>query len=285
MKWPWTGHLRRFFYLLILLNPLHGWAQDHNHAQLKDVSFISTWDNRELYYVEMLPEHFVDSQSADVVIGLHGHGADRWQFATDQRPECSAFRTFAQELQMIAISPEYGSKTSWMGPAAEQDLLQIIKQIEAKYNVGRVFLVGGSMGATGALTFASRHPELIDGVVAMNGHANHLEFENFQEAVIESFGGTKMDVPMEYKKRSAEYWPERLSMPIAFTVGMADSIVPPHSVIRLSNILSMLGDVSFLIVDERGGHDTNLGDAMRAMKFMLNQAKRIEHRSGAQRRP
>ena len=60
------------------------------------------------------------------------------------------------------------------------------------------------------MTFAAIHPERVDGVASMNGTANHLEYENFQDAIAESFGGTKAKIPREYKKRSAEYWPERL---------------------------------------------------------------------------
>ena len=62
-------------------------------------------------------------------------------------------------------------------------------------------LSGGSMGATSALTFTALHPDLVDGVVAFNGHANHVEYTNFQEAIQLAFGGTKEAVPEEYKKR------------------------------------------------------------------------------------
>lgn len=254
--------------LIVILNPCDALSQERDKKTLKDISFISTWDNTKQHYIEILPKNFVNNQLLNLIIGLHGHEADRWQFATDKRPECTAFREFASQHRMIAISPDYRAKTSWMCEAAEKDVLQIINELKATYHVGRIFLVGGSMGGTSALTFAALHPELVDGVVAMNGHANHLEFDHFQDAIAESFGGGKKDIPTEYKKRSAEYWPEKLSMPIAFTVGMADTIVPPNSVIRLSNILKVLGKSSFLIIDEKGAHETSFADAMRAMEFM-----------------
>jgi len=49
-------------------------------------------------------------------------------------------------------------------------------------------------------TFSALHPELIDGVVAMNGMANHFEYGKFQEAIAELFGGRKQLIPQEYKK-------------------------------------------------------------------------------------
>ena len=34
-----------------------------------------------------------------------------------------------------------------------------------------------------SLTFAALHPDLIDGVASLNGTANHLEYEQFQDAI------------------------------------------------------------------------------------------------------
>ncbi len=75
------------------------------------------------------------------------------------------------------------------------------------------------------------------GVAAMNGMANHLEYQGFPEAIAESFGGPKTAIPEEYKKRSAEYWPERLTMPVGLSTGGRDDVVPPESVRRLADVL------------------------------------------------
>ena len=106
---------------------------------------------------------------------------------------------------MIFISPDYRAKTSWMGPKAEADLVQIIEKLQCKYRVDRVFLVGGSMGGTSVLTFAALHPDLVAGVSSQNGTANLVEYRLFQDAIAASFGGSKQAIPDEYKKRSAEF--------------------------------------------------------------------------------
>ena len=61
----------------------------------------------------------------------------------------------------------------------------------------------------GALSSGQQHPELIAGVCSLNGTANMIEYAKFQDAIIASYGGTKDQVPDEYKKRSAELWPEK----------------------------------------------------------------------------
>ena len=187
-----------------------------------------------------MPDGFKEDAPHDVLIALHGHGSDRWQFVNDERDECRAARDVAAAHSMIYISPDYRAGTSWMGPAAEADLVQIIDAIKAEYEVSRVFLCGGSMGGTASLTFAVLHPDLIDGVASMNGTANFLEYEGFQEAIRDSFGGTKAEIPMEYKKRSAEYWPETLTMPVGITSSGKDTSVPPGSVVRLAKVLRAL---------------------------------------------
>jgi len=185
------------------------------------------------------------------------------------RDECRAARDVAAERGMIFVSPDYRAKTSWMGPKAEADVVQIIDDLKHRYAIRKVFLCGGSMGGTACLTFAARHPDLVDGVASMNGTANLLEYENFQEAIRESFGGSKADMPLEYKNRSAEYWPERFTMPVGITAGGKDSSVPPQSVLRLANVLKQLRRDVLVIYREEGGHSTSYEDAKRILEFVI----------------
>ncbi|MBI4580702.1 MAG: alpha/beta fold hydrolase, partial [Planctomycetes bacterium] len=194
------------------------------------------------------------------------------QYITNPRDECRVARDVAAAHRMILVSPDYRAKTSWMGPKAEADLVQIIGDLRREYRVGRAFMVGGSMGASAALTFAALHPDLVAGVAAMNGTANHLEYDNFQDAIRESFGGTKAEIPGEYKKRSAEYWPERFTMPVGITAGGTDQSVPPDSVMRLARVLDRMNRPVLLIYRENGGHSTNYADARRIIEFVIDRA-------------
>lgn len=245
----------------------------------RDVSFHSTLDRTEQFYMEMLPTPFDGSKAHDLVIGLHGHGSTRTQFAQDPRSECASFREFAGKHVMIAVSPDYRAPTSWMGPEAEADMVQLIKALKAAYKINRVFLVGGSMGASSALTFAVLHPDLVDGVMAMNGLANHVEYKNFQEAINTSFGAMGGDVNVEKRKRSAEFHPGHLTMPVAFTVGGKDTSVPGDSVMRLYKRLKAMNRKVLMIERPDGGHATTLEDAMKALEFMRANARPVKEKS------
>jgi pimeloyl-ACP methyl ester carboxylesterase/N-formylglutamate amidohydrolase len=248
-------------------------AEKLAEAVVEDVAFKAECDGSEQRYVQNLPAGFDAGQPHDVLIALHGHGSDRWQFVRDARDECRAARDVATKHGMIYISPDYRARTSWMGPKAEADVVQIIGKLKQKHRVSRVFVCGGSMGGTAALTFAALHPDLVAGVASMNGTANLLEYPNFQGAIAESFGGTKNAIPVEYKKRSAEYWPEQLTMPIAATLGGKDTLVPPHSVRRIASVLKLLGRDVLLLDRTEGGHATNYADATEILEFVIQKAK------------
>ncbi len=237
-----------------------------------EVVFLAAVDGTEQRYIEMLPADFDARKQHDVLIALHGHGADRQQYVVESRGECKAARDAAARYEMIFISPDYRATTSWMGPKAEADLIQIIGDLRRKYEIGKVFLTGGSMGGSSVLTFAALHPDLVAGVASQNGTANHVEYQNFQDAIAASFGGTKTERADEYRKRSAEFWPERFTMPVAICAGGKDESVPPQSVLRLAKALQERSARVLLLYREEGGHNTNYEDTMAGLEFVIQQA-------------
>lgn len=248
-------------------------AADEETFPPEDITFTAICDGSEQRYVVLRPPGFQPDSPHDVLIALHGHGADRWQFIQSPRDECRACREFAAERKLLYISPDYRAKTSWMGPQAEADVVQLIASLRQRPAVRRVFLCGASMGGSASLTFAALHPELIAGVASMNGTANHLEYSQFQEAISQSFGGKKIDIPLEYKRRSAEYWPEALTMPIGLTTSGKDTLVPPDSVQRLAGVLTQLQRDVLLIHRPETGHETNYADARRILEYMFDHAR------------
>jgi pimeloyl-ACP methyl ester carboxylesterase len=241
-------------------------------ADPKDIAFKASVDGSEQHYVELMPPDFDAAKPHDILIALHGHGSDRWQFINDARGECKGVRDVTEKFGMIVISPDYRAKTSWMGPKAEADVAQIIGELKQRHQIGRVFAAGGSMGGTAALTFTALHPELIAGVCSLNGTANLVEYEKFQKAQTESFGGSKTQVPDEYRKRSAEFWPEKFTMPVAITTGGKDESVPPQSVLRLVEKLKQAKRKVLSIHSENGGHSTTYEDTVAALEFVLREA-------------
>ena len=237
----------------------------------RDIALTADFDGSTQRYVILEPQGLQPSAPISILIALHGHGSDRWQFIRDPRDECKAARDCAAKHRMVFVSPDYRARTSWMGPAAEADMVQILLDLRKQYSVRKILLSGGSMGGTGALTFAALHPELIDGVVSLNGTANLVEYDQFQEAIAASYGGSKTAKLEEYRKRSAELNAGQLTMPIACTTGDRDKLVPPDSVARLVARLQKENRPAHLIHRPDGGHDTNYADATEAFEWVLGR--------------
>jgi len=242
-------------------------------AAPQDLTFRASLDGTEQRYMVIEPPRVSADGALDVLIALHGHGSDRTQFATQDRGECKSAREIAAERGMLFVSPDYRAKTSWMGPAAESDMLDLIALLKRQRGVRRIFLCGGSMGGTGTLTFAARHPELLAGIVAFNPLADHLSYTKFQDAIAASFGGDKKTAAAEYRARSALYFPERFTMPVAITLGGKDTTVPPTSARTLAQeIQKRRPDLLYLDDGPKRGHATEFNAAMKALREMFRRA-------------
>lgn len=237
----------------------------------EDVSFRTSCDGTEQKYVLLFPDGFSADKPHTALMALHGHGSDRWQFAKDPRGECRAARDVAAAHGLLFVSPDYRAKTSWMGPKAEADVLQMIVELKRRHHVGRIILCGGSMGGTSALIFTALHLDLVDGVVSLNGTANLVEFGGFPDAIAASFGGTKTEAPDEYRRRSAEFQPERFTMPVAATTGGRDRVVPGDSVRRLLDAVKAKNPNVLLIHRPDGGHSTSYEDSKTAIEFVVSK--------------
>jgi pimeloyl-ACP methyl ester carboxylesterase len=242
---------------------LEKWLWAQKTANPQDIVFTSQIDQTEQRYVERLPTGFEPQKPHDMLIALHGHGSDRWQFINDMRGECRGLRDVAARHGLIFISPDYRAKTSWMGPKAEVDVHQVITEAKKRHHVNRVFIAGGSMGGTSALIFATLHPELIAGVCALNPTANLVEYAGFKDAIDTSYGSAD-----ERHKRSPELHAEHLTMPVALTTGGKDTVVPPASTLRLAKRLSRV----LSLHRENGAHSTSHEDTIQAMEWCLKHA-------------
>ena len=241
-----------------------------------DVEFKAACDNTAQRYVEMLPAGFDPAQAHDVLIVLHGHGSDRWQCVRDGRGEFKGARDVAAKRGTVFVSPEYRGN-SWMGPAAEADMVQMIGLLRQKHKIGRVFLSGASMGGTSVLIFTALHPDLVAGVCSQNGIADmttyRQAFAGIFDAIQTSYGGGPEKAAEEYRKRSPLRFPERFTMPVAIAVGEKDEIVPPPSTLKFAEAIRKKGNRRVLVIArQEGGHETSYDDTVAALEFMMAQA-------------
>jgi pimeloyl-ACP methyl ester carboxylesterase len=238
----------------------------------RPVLFLASVDGTIQYYVEQLPKDYQPGETLHLMVALHGAGGTGWEYFNFSAPACRATRDLAAKHRLLLVGPNYRGALSWMGPRAADDVAQIIRHVKARYKIGKVILVGGSMGGTAALTFTILHPELVDGVVSQCGLANLSEPSPHSEAITRALGGTADQKPEEYKKRSAELAPEKFTMPIAIWTGGQDTSIPPASARRLARRLKSRFPEHVLHIDrENAGHQPDYEDTAAAYEFVLNR--------------
>jgi pimeloyl-ACP methyl ester carboxylesterase len=122
--------------------------------------YTSNIDNTNDWYVY---RHSGDNK--DCVVVLHGHGSHGDQLLTWKSTR-AFWEKFLQEEKVNVFSPNLRDN-AWMCPNAVDDLTMLLTENKARYHWKRIILASGSMGASGSLVFAMRHPELVDGVVKL----------------------------------------------------------------------------------------------------------------------
>jgi hypothetical protein len=100
-----------------------------------------------------------------------------------------------------------------------------------------------------------------------------VNYTRFGDAIAKSFGGSRQEKPEQYRRRSAIFFPQKFTMPIAATTGGQDTIVPPDSVLDLLEKVRKHNPNVLSIHRPKGGHSTNFEDTKKALLFV---ATRVE---------
>lgn len=236
-----------------LANPITEGILEHH--------FVSDFDQSTQSFLEADFRSGSDVSSQLVVIYLHGAAShqDQGMTAGIYDGAFEKWATVLKQRQAIYICPEYRG-SSWMGPAAEADLNQIIAATRERFPVGKLILAGGSKGGTSTLIFASRFPSAIDGVIALCPATDPaLMFDSFPEQFLASYGGNYQQVPTEYDQRRTRDTAHILSaLPIALVHGTGDTVIPvSHSHALIRNLEKAGGNFHYLEIPE-GDHDSPL---------------------------
>ena len=188
------------------------------------IDFVSSADGASDWYLR-----HAAGPERDCVVVLHGHGAHGDQLFS--RADQAAQVEFLSELGCNVISPNLRDN-AWMNPRAAADLAEILCTEKTRMRYRRCILAGGSMGGTGALIFAVRHPELVDGLAVMGAATSIRRYRNWcAEGELPIHRAIMAAIDAGYDAESLDRHDvckaaERLTMPLRFYHSVADRVIP-----------------------------------------------------------
>lgn len=225
---------------------------------IEEVSFTASHDGTRQTYLRK--DFRSDSQAPTPLLVIYLHGAlSHQQQGMTAEIYNDAFSRLAQELESreaVYICPEYRGN-SWMGAAAESDLLDILRSAKEKYQPQKTILMGGSMGGTSTLIFATKHADLLDGAFALCPATDVTEmYPRYPDHFGESYGGSPEEIPDEFRSRSSRYHAQNLlQLPLSIVHGTDDQSIPIHHARLLAEQLQPQHQRLFYTELEDGDHD------------------------------
>lgn len=244
---------------------------------IRQENFRSTLDGSQQTYLIVESQPTESKEPPLLVLYLHGALSHQEQGMTAGIYDNFFGRwwNWLKQRNVVYVCPEYRGN-SWMGSAAEADVVELIRLMRERYHPNKVILTGGSMGGTSTLIFASRHPDMLDGVLALCPATDTAEmFARFPDHFLQSYGGPPDKLPAVYRERSSRYHAEALAqLPLVIAHGTADAMIPIHHARLLVEQLQARNARLKYIEVKDGDHDSpvkiELGECM---EFLLRSSK------------
>jgi pimeloyl-ACP methyl ester carboxylesterase len=236
-------------------------------------SGLDGFEDRALVYPGRTPTWFVV---------IHGHGSHEDQLYT--RPDIA--RAWLPPLRASGagiLTPNLRDN-AWMSPAAVRDLHDLLNAVRDTYGARRFLFFSGSMGGSSNLFYALQHPEDVAALAALGAAPDPAAYARwcgaFEEgstqrqighAIETAYGGPPGTHMSPYQERDAAARASRLTMPVFFSHGEKDALMPVEGARRLAATLRHHPAARYLEV-EGGGHDSPLFRP-EALTWILNLSR------------
>lgn len=208
-------------------------------------------------------------RSIDVcIVNLHGHGSNGDQLFTRQDIRKFWLERFLA-LNVSILCPNLRDN-AWMSPAAVDDLSQLLSHIRIQHGIQRFVFFSGSMGGTGNLIYATQRPEDVYACISLGAATDlscfydwciHQPKESVSmeiaKAIEESYGCKPEGNLSLFNRHSTLENCERLTMPIFFAHGTADTLIPVEQARQLAEKMHKKQNFKYFEIPD-GNHDSPL---------------------------
>jgi pimeloyl-ACP methyl ester carboxylesterase len=175
---------------------------------------------------------------------IHGHGSHEDQLYV--RPDIRAAWLEPFLATGAGILTPNLRDNAWMSPAAVRDLHALLDAVRDAYGAARFLFFSGSMGGSSNLFYALHHPEDVAALAALGAAPEPAAYvrwcrtypggsiqRQIADAIEAAYGGPPEALPSLYQERDAAARAHRLAMPVYFSHGENDALMPVHEARRL----------------------------------------------------
>jgi pimeloyl-ACP methyl ester carboxylesterase len=201
------------------------------------------------------------------VVVLHGHGSTGDQLFT--RADIRAHWLQWLLAQGLGVLTPHLRGDAWMHAQAVAELHWLVEWLRTAQAARHLVLLGGSMGGTGALIYATRHPRDFQAVATLcpatdlaRFHQELLGHDEWPRGAIRAaleagYGGAPATGEDAYVRHSALAHVRRLTMSLYVAHGDQDPLIPVDHTERLRRAMPPDAPATFEILPG-GGHDAPL---------------------------
>lgn len=198
------------------------------------------------------------------VVCLHGWGSDGDQLYV--RADVRAHWLALFDAAGVGVLTPHLRGNVFMNAPAAADLHALLAAVRTRFRAGPFVFFSGSMGGSGNLIYAARHPEDVAAVAALGCVTDIADYYRWaREAPLplardiagtirDAYGGEPHEAPEAYAAHSVLAHADRLAMPVFLAHGASDPVIPVDQSRRLA-----LRNPAFRYVEiAGGGHDAPL---------------------------
>jgi len=204
------------------------------------VDYVSDVDGSTHSYGLYVPSGYNTSTEGGFALVIHGGG---YGYTAD----ADFYKPWYDPYQAIFVNYDGRHRLQYDG-VAEDDLLQVISDLKTHYNIDstRIYFEGHSMGSTGALRTAIRHPDIFAAVAGGAGFVDYREWYEryYAEGPVglgTEFSGPDWREALLQQSSVVDLAENAAHLQMYFTAGTYDTVNRPFGARNLDARLTELG--------------------------------------------
>jgi len=243
---------------------------------IEKFTFTSPLDGVEDFALALAPKHA--SKTGIWIVNLHGHGSNGDQLFTRKDMKDTWLPAMIDGGYGILAPNLRGN--SWMSEAAAKDLQTLLRLVRERYGVKGFIFVGGSMGGTSCLIYASLHPEDVMACVALCPATDLPSYREFcgkggMPILNEIAGAIDAAYPggrNTLQAHSALVHADALKMPLFIAHATSDPTIPVEQSRRLAKAMTRMPDFKYREIP--GGHNSPLPLMPEGLKWVTERLQK-----------